>query len=74
MTQLTRDEIKTLSAEAIVAADRAGELDEYLGRTVGYQMPLGEVQLTADDVRQMTPEQIVQADRTGRLRDFKETK
>jgi hypothetical protein len=72
MPQLTREDLKGLSAEQIVAADRAGDLDEYLGRST-YRIPLGEVQLTADDVRQMTPEQLVHAQKTGRLADYLNT-
>jgi hypothetical protein len=74
MPQLTRDDLKGMTPEQIVAANQAGDLDEYLGRRAAHQLPAAHVQWTADDVRQATPEQIVQAEKTGQLRDYMNTR
>jgi hypothetical protein len=74
LPQLTEQDVKGMTPEAIVEARKAGQLNEYLGVPVppppftltdeeGKPRPLTEADLQA-----MTPQEIVAARKAGRLR------
>jgi hypothetical protein len=74
LPQLTEDDVRNMSPEAIVASRNAGQLNEYLGVPV-QPPPFAPVDeqgqpraITTDDLAQMTLEQIVTAHRAGQLR------
>lgn len=82
-SQLTREELASMSPADIVAAKRDGRLDLILGRTVTADEVLDTIdqrdgqdeaqdeaqdgQLTRQDLASMSPEAIVKAKRDGRL-------
>lgn len=63
--QLTEQDLRGMSPEAIDAAHAEGRLDTLLGRTVADTAAKG--QLTADDLKGMSPEAITAAQDEGRL-------
>lgn len=72
--QLTQDDLKTMSSQAIVQARKAGQLDTLLGKTpppdpaAPEGTPPPEAGITEADLKTMTPEAITEARRAGRLR------
>ncbi len=72
-SQITRDELGTMTPDQVYGAYMAGRLDALLGRpVVDPTDPTGEPgaipQATLEDVRTMTPDQVADAYAAGRLR------
>lgn len=68
--QLSRADLKSMTPEAIVEAQRAGTLDEVLGMNRAPAAPddLPRVpQLSREALKSMTPEEISKANSDGRL-------
>ena len=63
--QLTEDDLKGMSPEAIVAAHSEGRLDALLGRPSRAEPDDGQV--SAEEIVRLTPEQITAAFGAGRL-------
>lgn len=63
--QLTADDLKGMTPEAIDAAHEQGRFDVLLGRQTSGAA--GDGQVTAEQLAAMTPEQIVEAQDAGRL-------
>lgn len=64
MEQLNKDDLKGMSADEIVAAQKAGQLDDYLGRPA---RPGRDGRITADTLKSMSADEIVAARAAGQL-------
>jgi len=64
--QLTREQLKDMTPDQIVAAKAAGRLDDLLGTTT-WRPPDAGCAITREYLRTLTPEQTIELDRLGRL-------
>jgi hypothetical protein len=64
--QLTREDLKGMSAEEIRDANERGALNQIQGRPLPIDMDQ-EASFTRADLRRMSPEQIVEAGKAGKI-------
>jgi ABC-type hemin transport system substrate-binding protein len=64
--QLSRDDLKTMQPDAIIAAKDAGRLNELMGIPVRHT-PADPGNLTRADLKHMSPAEILDARKAGKL-------